>query len=185
MKKKLEPIDLIYPLPVVLVTTADKKGNNNIITIACITNLSRKPVHLGISIGKTKYSINLINETMEFCVNIPSRSMIEKIDKCGFTHGNSTDKFAFSELTKKDADFITPKLIDECPINIECKVIDVLDLGSNLFFIGKVLVVHLDEDMLLEGNEVDFTKVDPVLFTQKKYYSLGRLLGQRGFFKKE
>ena len=171
MKKKLEPIDLIYPSPVVLVTSADKKGNDNIITIAWTANLSRKPVCMGIAVGKTKYSINLINETMEFCVNIPSRSMIEKIDKCSFTHGSSTDKFAFSELTKKDADFITPKLIDECPINIECKVINVLDLGANILFVGKVLVVHLDEDMILEGNEVDFTKVDPVLFTQKKYYS--------------
>jgi flavin reductase (DIM6/NTAB) family NADH-FMN oxidoreductase RutF len=185
MKKVLEPIDIVYPLPVVLVTSADKKGNDNIITVAWTTNLSRKPVCLGITIGKTKHSISLINETMEFCVNIPSRNMIDKIEQCGFTHGSSTDKFVFSKLTKKDADFIIPKLIDECPINIECKVVNVLDIGSSFFFVGEVLLVHIDEDMLLEGNEVDFTKVDPVLFTQKKYYSLGELLGQRGFSQKQ
>lgn len=183
MKKILEPIDLIYPLPVVLVTCSDKQGNNNIITIAWATNLSRKPICLGITIGKTKYSVKLINETMEFAVNIPSKNFLEEIDQCGFTHGNSTDKFALTKFTKKDAKLITTKLIDECPINIECKVINVLDIGSSFFFVGEVLIVHLNEDILVDGNEVDFKKLDSVLFTQKRYYSLGGFLGQRGFYK--
>ena len=99
MKKILSPVDLVYPLPVVLVTCSDKQGNNNIITIAWTTNLSRKPVCLGITIGKTKYSVKLINETMEFAVNIPSKNLLEKIEQCGFTHGKNIDKFALSKLT--------------------------------------------------------------------------------------
>lgn len=184
VKKILSPVDLVYPLPVVLVTCSDKQGNNNIITIAWTTNLSRKPVCLGITIGKTKYSVKLINETMEFAVNIPSKNLLEKIEQCGFTHGNNIDKFALSKLTEKNADSIAVKLIDECPINIECKVINILDIGTSFFFVGEVLKVHLDEDILLDDNEVDFKKLDPVLFTQKRYYSLGRLLGQRGFLQK-
>ena len=184
VKKMLPPIDMVYPLPVVLVTCSDKQGNNNIITIAWTTNLSREPVCLGITIGKTKYSVKLINETMEFAVNIPSKNLLEKIEQCGSTHGNNIDKFALSKLTQKDADLIAVKLIDECPINIECKVINILDIGTSFFFVGEVLKVHLDEDILLDDNEVDFKKLDPVLFTQKRYYSLGSLLGQRGFLQK-
>ncbi len=106
MKKILSPIDLVYPLPVVLVTCCDKQGRNNIITIAWTTNLSRKPVCLGITIGKTKYSVSLIKETMELAVNIPSRKFLLEIEQCGFTHGDSTDKFALSKFTQKNADLI-------------------------------------------------------------------------------
>jgi flavin reductase (DIM6/NTAB) family NADH-FMN oxidoreductase RutF len=188
VKIKLSSVDLVYPLPVVLVTSSDKLGNDNIITIAFTTNLSKRPAYLGITIGKGKdgkgkYSAKLINETREFAVNIPSKNLLEKIDQCGLTHGNNVDKFALSKLTKKNADLIAAKLIDECPINIECKLVNILDVGSSFFFVGEVLKVHIEEDILLDENEVDFKKLDPVLFTQKRYYSLGRLLGQRGFYK--
>lgn len=184
MKKVINPIDLIYPLPVVLVTCCDSLGNNNIITVAWTTNLSRKPICLGITIGKTKYSVKLIKETMEFGVNIPGRKLIKEIETCGFIHGDSADKFTLTKLTKKDAELITPKLIEECPINIECKVLNVLDIGTSFFFVGEVLKVYAEEYVLLSDLEVDFKKVDPLLFTQKKYYSLGNKLGERGFLQK-
>jgi len=184
MKKILEPINLIYPLPVVLVTSSDKQGSNNIITIAWTTNVCRKPVSLGIAIGKGKYSENLIKDTMEFVVNIPGKQLLREIDLCGSVHGDVINKFEATKFTPVDSSIVKPKLIKECPINIECRVVSISEIDSSNFFIGEVLKVHIEEDILKDEKEIDFIKLDPILYAQEKYYSFGNFLEVRGFSKK-
>ena len=184
MKKILEPLSIIYPLLVVLVTSSDKQGSNNIITIAWTTNLCRKPVCLGIAIGKGKYSENLIRDTMEFVVNIPGKKFLREIDICGSSHGDIINKFAVTKFTAVDSSIVKPKMLKECPINIECKVVGISRLDSSNFFIWEVLKVHIEEDILKDEREIDFIKLDPVLYAQEKYYSFGSFLEVRGFSKK-
>ncbi len=184
MKRTFEPIAFLFPHPVVLVTCINQEGKNNIISISAITTLSRVPVLLGIAIHKGKYSGELIKYSKEFVVNIPGKKFLREIDICGTTHGNIINKFELTKLSIINSNRVKPKLINECPINLECKVINILETGEDDFFVGEVIKVHIEEQILQGDKKVDFSKLDPVIFCNRNYHELGNFIDFFGFSQK-
>jgi flavin reductase (DIM6/NTAB) family NADH-FMN oxidoreductase RutF len=184
MKKTLEPNNAMYLLPAVLVTCCDSSGKDNIITIAWTTNICRKPPCLGIVISGEKYSATIIKDTKEFVLNVPGAEHLKEVDICGETHGDKVDKFELANFTKEDALFVKPKLIKECPINMECRVKDVIIIEDSHFFVGEVLKVHMDENLLDSGGKINYLKSNPILYGDKAYWSIREKIGYRGFSQK-
>lgn len=143
---------LLYPRQVIL-ATSHSKGKSNIITLGWHCPLSFKPPLIGISVGKTRFSHQLIEKEREFVVSIPTEGMLEKVLLIGNKSGRDVDKFSEFGLTPLKAAVVKPPLIKQCPINIECKVISELDAGDHTLFVGEVVKSHasaLKEKLLFD-----------------------------------
>ena len=180
-KRSIKPERPVYPSPAGLVTSVDVDGRPNIITLGEIFNLSiRKPVIVGIAIAKPRFSHELISATREYVVNLPTAGMLEIVDRCGSVSGRNVDKFAAFGLTPLPADHVRPPLIAECPVNIECRVLGIQEIGDHDLFTGEVLAVHVDEDALDEGGNILTDRLDPLCFMNWQYWSAGCPLGRIG-----
>jgi len=171
----------LYPVPVVLVSCRGKAGQKpNIITIAWCGVASSKPPTLSVSIRPSRYSHKLITEAGDFVVNIPTADMSDKCDLCGMRSGREIDKFEVLSFTETAASKISSPLIKECPVNIECKLRNVIKLGSHDMFIGEVVAIHADSDMMTEEGSLDYNKLKPFVYNQGEYWSLGKKIGYYG-----
>lgn len=139
MKIERKPLPLICPNPVILVTTEDKNGRENIITITLAGGISWEPPIIAIGIGKSQYSQDLVKQLGEFVVNIPTAEMIQDVEYCGFESGVKRDKFENTSFTPLSSTKVKPSMIKECPLNLECKVIKVVPLGLTVLFLGEVV----------------------------------------------
>lgn len=181
-KKRIKPFRPVYPSPAGLVTSVSKDGKPNIITLGEIFNISiASPVILGIAIHKQRYSHSLISATREYVVNCPSSSMVEIVDRVGGVSGRTVDKFRAFNLTPVSADKVQPPLIAECPMNIECRVIGIQEIGDHDLFLGEVVAVHIIEEALDDQGQVIVEKLDPLCYLHSEYWSLGTNLGRHGF----
>jgi flavin reductase (DIM6/NTAB) family NADH-FMN oxidoreductase RutF len=140
----MEFYHLLYPRQIILVTSYSR-GKANIIALAWHSPLSFKPPLIGIAVGKTRFSHTSIKETGEFVLSIPTQSLREKVILIGSRSGREIDKFSATGLTPLPAKLVKPPLIKECPINIECKLVDEFDAGDHTVFVGEVLQVHKSE----------------------------------------
>jgi len=176
-KTQIKPKRPIYPTPAGLVTSVDEKGNPNIITLGEIFNISiSKPVILGIAIRKATYSHFLISKTQEYVVNLPTVDIIDKVLDCGSVSGRDVDKFEKTGLTPLTANKVKPPLIAECPINLECKVLGIQEVGDHDLFLGEVLVEHVDEDVLDENGKIIFEKLNGFAFNLGEFWTFGEKL---------
>ena len=176
--------EALYPVPVVMVSCADKSGKANIITLAWVGVVCSSPPTIGIAIRPGRYSHGLIKETQEFVVNIPNLDLIKETDRCGTVSGRDVDKFKKTGLTKVPASKVKVPLIKECPVNIECKLKQILNLGTHDLFLGEVVAVHYDEEILDDSGNVDYNRARPFVYNQGEYWSLGKKVGSYGFSKK-
>jgi flavin reductase (DIM6/NTAB) family NADH-FMN oxidoreductase RutF len=174
-----KPFVALRPVPVVLVSCGHGE-QVNIITIAWTGVLCSSPPQVGISVQPSRYSHGLIQEAGEFVVNIPGEALLDEVEYCGFVSGRDADKFASPGLTPVPGSAGQTPLIAECPINLECKLVHTLPLGSHDLFIGQVVAVQLSEEVLDERGRVDNEKLKPILFTGDAYWGLGSLLGRYG-----
>lgn len=184
VKMRKKPHSALYPCPVVLVTCTDSKGTPNVITLAWVGTLCSDPPLIGLGIRPERFSYSLIDSTKEFVVNIPTERILEETDLCGMISGEKTDKFSEVGFSLEPADKVKPPLIQECPVNIECRVKEKLPLGVHHLFLGEVLQVHVDKDVLNEKGKIDFAKAAPFVYNQGEYWSLNRKVGVYGFSKK-
>lgn len=196
MKISREPIDkidgaiggdLLYPCPVVLVSCVDKKERPNIITLSWVGIACSRPPIIGIgvlNIKRFKFSYNLIKQTKEFVVNIPSAGILQEVDYIGEVSGKDHDKFMETELTPQNATKVKPPLIKECPVNLECKLKQIVKLGSHNLILGRVVYVHVDQDILNETGGKNYKKANPILYCHGEYWSLGEKLGRRHLSRK-
>ena len=160
-KVQIRPNRPVYPTPAGLVTSVDEEGNPNIITLGEIFNISiAHPVILGIAIRKVTYSHKLISKTREYVVNLPTASIIDKVRYCGSVSGSDVDKFKESGLTALPAKVVGPPLIAECPVNVECKVLDILEIGDHDLFLGEAVAQHVNEEVLDENGKIVADKLD-------------------------
>ncbi len=182
-KRRIKPFRPVYPSPAALITSVDKSGRANIITLAEVFNISvRDPVIVGIAIRPATYSYSLIKETREFTVNLPTASILKKVDRCGCVSGrDGIDKFRMFGLTAIPADEVKPPLIAECPVNIECKVLDVHKIGDHDLFLGDVVAVHVDEDKIEGEDKISTEKLDVLSYLMREYWSLEKRIGEHGF----
>jgi flavin reductase (DIM6/NTAB) family NADH-FMN oxidoreductase RutF len=184
MKVKKSPWSALFPCPVVLVTCVDSKGKPNIITLAWVGTLSSDPPTVGLGIRPHRYSYKLIEDSGEFVVNIPTEDILEETDFCGMVSGENVDKFSETGLTPEPAEKVKPPLIRECPVNIESILKKKIPLGAHHLFIGEIVRVHVDKEVLDDKERIDFTKVAPFVFNQDEYWNLHQKIGVYGFSKR-
>ena len=173
--------NMLYPLPVVMVTVAGKDGKPNIITVAWAGTICTNPPMLSISVRPERYSHGLLLETGEFVVNLTAEKLAFATDFCGVRSGRDVDKFAALGLTPEKASQVNAPLIGESPVNIECRVEERRACGSHDLFLARVLCVHADEAYMDAGGRFDLAKAKPIVYDHGSYYGLGRSLGTFGF----
>ena len=177
-----EPFCALYPIPVVLVTCLDKAGQPNVITVSWIGTVASTPPCLAIGVRPHRYSHAAIKEQREFVVNIPNRELLSAVDYCGrMSRHRTSDKFAETGLTPAPASQVASPLIAECPVNIECRLIHSLELGSHTLFVGQILAVHVDEELLDERGFIDYSEAQAIAYLGNEYWSLGQPLATAGF----
>ena len=150
-KKALELSPLLFPVMTALVSCQDANGKANIITISWGGVLRTYPPVVGISIQKTHFSHRLIEETQEFVINFPTEEILWAVDYCGWVSGKEEDKFKRTGLTPISSQIVKAPKIKECPVNLECKVQEIVDLEPYDLFIAKVVATTADEEVLLSG----------------------------------
>ena len=180
-KQSWKPGNMVYPLPAVLVTCRGKDGQDNILTIAWTGTVCSDPAMTYISVRKERHSYQMIKETGEFVINLPTRKLAKATDFCGVRSGRDVDKFEAMHLTKEEADVGNVPLIAESPVNIECKVTEVKPLGSHDMFLAKVVAVHADEAYMDEKGKFSLTAAEPIAYSHGIYYTLGEKLGTFGY----
>ena len=183
MKVKMKPYTALFPCPVVLVTCVDSTGKPNIITLAWAGTVCSEPPAVGLGIRPSRYSYKLIENSKEFVVNIPTAKIIKETDYCGVTSGRDTDKFSETKLTPEKADKVKAPLIRECPVNMECTLKNIVSLGAHDLFIGEIVQVHIDQDILDDKGNIDIKKADPFTYNQGEYWNLHKKLGTYGYSK--
>ncbi|MCK4433685.1 MAG: flavin reductase family protein [Methanomicrobia archaeon] len=179
MKIEKKPYPALYPTPVCLVTC-----DENIITIAWIGTACYDPPMLCFALRSERFSHDLIEKSKEFVVNIPKREILKEVDFCGMVSGRNVDKFEKTKFTKIGARKVSSPLIKECPVNIECKLEKIVPLGTHDLFIGKIVSVNIDED-LIENGKINYKRAEPICYVKGEYWSLGEVIGRYGFSKRE
>jgi flavin reductase (DIM6/NTAB) family NADH-FMN oxidoreductase RutF len=126
-----------------------------------------------------------VKRSKEFVVNLPSEEMLRKVDACGILSGKETDKFSSMGWKQVAAEKVKPPLIDECPVQMECRVKEILSLGSHDLFLGEIVALHIKEEVQKEKGRIDITKALPLVFCPgaKEYWNLGKCIGHYGFTK--
>ena len=180
MKKSLGAKTLIYPTPVWLVGTYDKKGKPNVATIAWGGVCSSKPPCVAISLRGATYTHGNIMERRAFTINVPSAAQVEIADYCGMASGKNVDKFAAAKITAVKSDKVDAPSIQEFPMIIECKLSNSIEIGIHTHFIGEIMDVRVDEAMLGEDGLPDILKINPILYGPgiQSYYGTGKYLGK-------
>lgn len=173
--------NMLYPLPVVMVSAADKAGNSNIITIAWAGTICTNPAMVSISVRPERYSYNMIKETGEFVINLTTKDLVYATDYCGVKSGRDIDKFKACKLTPIKGEHVKAPMIAESPVNIECRVKEIKELGSHHMFIAEVLAVHADEKYMNEKNKFCLEKAEPIVYSHGAYLMTGDVLGTFGF----
>ncbi|MEW6726774.1 MAG: flavin reductase family protein [Bacillota bacterium] len=180
-----EPFPALFPVPAVMVTSVLEGEKPNIITIAWTGILNSEPPMVYVSVRPSRYSHRLIKESGEFVVNIPSSDQVKVVDWCGTVSGKDIDKFKETGLSAVPARKVKAPLIKECPVNIECKVQQVVSLGSHDVFIAEVVTVHYSKDILTESGRLDFSLAKPYAYCNPEYRLVGVNIGSYGFTQKK
>lgn len=180
-KQKWKAGNMLYPLPAVLVTVSDKEGKENIFTVAWAGTICTNPPMVSISVRPERYSYHMIKETGEFVINLTTEKMAYAVDFCGVRSGRDIDKFKETGLTKEKSDFVRAPMIKESPVSIECKVKEIISLGSHDLFVANVLSVHADEKFMDEKNRFDLNKSKPLVYSHGEYYGIGNKKGTFGY----
>lgn len=179
-KQTWRPGTMVYPAPAAMVSVADKDGNTDIITAAWTGNICSDPAMAYVSVRPERFSYHMIEETQCFVINLTTKSLAKATDYCGVRSGRDVDKWKETGLTKEPADHISAPMIKESPVNIECQVVNHLDLGTHTMFIGKVLAVHVDEAYMDKKGKFDLTSTGLMAYAHGEYLELGKRIGTFG-----
>lgn len=183
-KKTLKGGALLSPLPPTMVTCGDME-NANIITIGWTGILNTAPPKTYISVRPTRHSYNIIKEKGEFIINLTPARLAKEADYCGIYTGKKVNKFEKCKLTKVKGTEVDCPMIEECPISIECRVTDIIPLGSHDMFMADILCVNVDEDLFDKDGKMRFDKADLIAYVHGEYFQLGKKIGTFGFSTKK
>jgi len=180
-KIQWKPSTLLNPVPAVMLTCVDNEGKPNIITVAWAGTINTTPPMLSVSIKKERFSHDLIKETGEFVVNLTTEKLVRETDLCGVKSGRNVNKFELTGLTTEPGKIVKVPLIKESPINIECVVKQVLELGSHDMFISEVVGINVDEALIDKAGKLCLDRAGLIAYTHGEYWSLNKSLGFFGF----
>lgn len=175
-KTKLGPSTFLYPKPTLLVG-ATVNGKPNFMTAAWSGIACHKPPAIAVAIRQERYTYNGIIEHNTFSINVPSVNLAKKVDFCGIYSGRDTDKTKLFNVFYGKLENVP--LIEECPLNLECKVIHTVEIGTHTLFIGEIMETHVNEDCLTNGKP-DIKKIDPIIYATgtRKYHRVGDEIGR-------
>ena len=182
MKLSWKPGTMIYPLPAVLVSCGETEQEYNLFTVAWTGTVCTNPPMVSISVRPERYSYHMIEETGEFVINLTTAAMARATDWCGVRSGKDYDKRKETGLTYGPSKEIKAPIIMESPLSIECKVKEIIPLGSHDMFLAEVVNVQADDSLLNpETGEWDLSAADPLVYTHGKYFHLGEFIGKFGW----
>ena len=173
---------VLNPVPVVLITSRNSEGKDNVFTIAWGGTVCTKPPMVSISIRPERLSYEYIKESMEFIINMPSQKIVKAVDYCGVKPGRKFDKIKEMGFTMKEGTHVNAAYIDECPVAIECKVKSITPLGTHDMFVAEVVGSHINEDLMDEKGKIHFEKGDLITYCHGEYYPMSKkAIGSFGF----
>lgn len=176
-----KPGNMLYPVPAAMVSVADREGNTNIITVAWTGTICSDPAMLYISVRPERHSYHMIRETGEFVVNLTTKKLVKAADYCGVRSGRDVDKWKEMKLTPGKAQKVCAPIIEESPVNLECRVTEVKELGTHHMFLAEVVAVDVDEAYLNEKGKFELNSTELVAYSHGEYLETGRCLGTFGF----
>ncbi|WP_304509677.1 flavin reductase family protein [Anaerotignum sp.] len=175
-----KPGTVLYPVPVVMVSCGtEEKGN--IITVAWTGTINSDPAMTYVSIRPSRHSFELIQSSGEFVINLVTKDLAYACDFCGVKSGRDMDKFKEMNLTPKKGEKVNAPIIYESPVNIECKVKDIIPLGTHHMFLAEVVSVSVSDEYLDETGKFHFNDTQPVCYSHGAYFTLGEQLGTFGY----
>ena len=166
---------LLAPVPPVLVGVGNGE-KNNVFTVGWTGIINTRPPKTYISVHPDRYSYEFIKENGEFTINLPSCNLVASVDTCGVKSGRKIDKFKETKLGYEKGEIINAPIITNCPINLECKVFESIDLGSHTMFMADILNVHIDENLIDENGRLMIEKANLLAYAHGRYFSLGKSL---------
>ncbi len=172
---------MLYPVPAVMVTTLDQENKPNILTVAWAGTVCSDPVMVSISVRPKRYSYQALKDNGEFVINLVSEDLTRAADTCGVRTGAKVDKFKLCGLTVQESQHIRTPGIAESPVNIECKVRQIIPLGVHDLFIAEVVGVSVDDRYLDDQGKLDLAKAKLIAYSHGEYRALGRCIGTFGY----
>lgn len=173
--------NMLYPVPAVMVSCQRPGEKPNIITVAWAGTVCTNPPMVSISVRPERYSYEIIRETGEFVINLATEELTYATDFCGVRSGRDVDKFERMHLTAGKAEHVAAPVIEESPVNIECRVKQVLELGSHHMFVADVVGVDIDEKYLDEKGKFCLNEAGLMVYSHGEYFGLGPKLGSFGY----
>lgn len=180
-KQNWKPGNMLYPLPAVLVSCQGNDGKPNLITIGWVGTICSDPAMVSISVRPERYSYHMLKETGEFVINLTTEELLEATDYCGVASGRDVNKWEKMNLTPIPSEKVSVPAVAESPINIECKVTEVKELGTHHMFIAEVVNVRADEKYMDERGKFHLEYSKPIAYSHGTYFSLGEELGRFGY----
>jgi flavin reductase (DIM6/NTAB) family NADH-FMN oxidoreductase RutF len=176
-----KPGTIIYPLPAVMVSCGENPEEYNIITIAWTGTINSDPPMCYISVRPGRHSYDIIKRNGEFVINLTTEKLAKATDWCGCRSGRKYNKWKEMNLTPAPAKFVKAPIIEESPVNIECRVKDIVELGSHHMFISEVLGVSIDDSYMNENDAFSFSKANPLVYSHGHYFGIGKKIGKFGW----
>ncbi|MFV0521619.1 MAG: flavin reductase family protein [Mangrovibacterium sp.] len=181
-KQDWKPGTMVYPLPAVLVSCGENPAEHNLITISWTGTICTNPPMCYISVRPSRHSYDIIKRTGEYVINITTEEMAQATDWCGVKSGKDYDKFAEMGLTKMNASVVNCPIVAESPISIECRVKDIVSLGTHDMFISEVVNVIADERYLdADTGAFSLKASDPITYVHGHYFKIGKPIGKFGW----
>ena len=182
MKQRWKPGTVLYPVPAVLVSCGATPEEYNLLTVAWTGTVCTNPPMCSISVRPERHSYGIIRRTGEFVINLTTRRLARATDWCGVRSGRDCDKFREMGLTPVASEVVAAPLVAESPVNIECRVRQVLPLGSHDLFIAEVVGVQVDEELIDPATgRFCLERADPIVYSHEEYFALGEALGHFGW----
>lgn len=173
--------NMLYPLPAVLVSVADRAGRSNLFTVAWTGTICSDPPMVSISVRPERYSYHMIDETGEYVINLTTESLAYATDYCGVKSGRDIDKWKETGLTQIRGGHVQAPMVAESPVNIECRVTQKLKLGTHHMFLAEVLAVHVDEQYMDETGRFLLNDAKPLVYSHGRYLGVGKEIGSFGY----
>ena len=180
-KAHWKPGTMIYPLPAVMVSCGHQPEEYNIITIAWTGTINSDPPMCSISVRPGRHSYDIIKRTGEFVINLTTEKLARATDWCGCRSGRKYNKWKEMNLTPVPGQVVKAPVIDESPINIECIVKDIVELGTHHMFIAQVVHVSVDDDFINNEQAFSFAEAKPLVYSHGHYFTLGKKIGKFGW----
>lgn len=180
-KQKWKPGNMVYPLPAVLVSCGDKEGNVNLMTAAWTGTICSDPPMVYVSVRKQRHSHGMIFETGEYVINLTTEDLAWATDFCGVRSGRDMDKFKEMNLTPAFGELEYAPMVEESPVSIECRVTQVMELGTHDMFMAEVVAVHVDEKYMDEKGTFHLDQANPLVYSHGQYYGVGKHIGGFGY----